>query len=96
MVFRFGGQRSPDKVTATASPLNKKGQLRLPSSHKKGQPRPLTSPHPLEAHGSGLEAHGSGIERAIPAELPPGEYVVTVFLTVQQSDVDYFFRVMVT
>jgi hypothetical protein len=60
------------------------------------RPRSLSSPHPLEAHGSGLEAHGSGIERAIPAELPPGEYVVTVFLTVQQSDVDYFFRVMVT
>ena len=77
MVFRFGGQRSPDKVTATASPLN-----------KKGQPRPLTSPHPLEAHGS-------GIERAIPAELPLGEYVVDVFVTVQQGDVDYFFRVMV-
>ena len=94
MVFRYGGQNPPDKVNATAFSLNKKGQLRLPPSHKKGQPGPLTTPTPLTT-GYPLEAHGSGVDKTIPVELPPGEYLLDVFLREQQNDASYFFRIMV-
>jgi len=42
-----------------------------------------------------LQAHGSGVERTLPVELLPGEYVVDVFVTLQQGDATYYFRVMV-
>jgi hypothetical protein len=42
-----------------------------------------------------LKAHGSGVERTIPAELPPGEYGVYVYVTDPQGDPYYLFRVMV-
>jgi hypothetical protein len=44
-----------------------------------------------------LQAHGSGVERkrTIPADLPPGEYVLQVFVKEQQGDAVYYFRVMV-
>jgi hypothetical protein len=44
---------------------------------------------------SSLEAQGSGVQRTIPAELPPGEYVLEVSVTVQQGDSSYYFRIMV-
>jgi hypothetical protein len=69
-------------VNAGAVPLDKKGQPRTP--------KPYSGPS-----GPSLEAHGSGIERIIPAELPPGEYVVDVSLTVQQGDATYYFRIIV-
>src|SRR5215208_1096675 len=94
MVFRYGGQRSPDTVNAGAVPLDKKGQPRPPSSHKKGQPRRLT-PRPLTSGHPPLEAHGSGVERTIPVELPQGEYGVYVEVTEPQGDPSYFFRIMV-
>ena len=81
MVFRYGGQRSPKKVEAGALPLGKKGGWIL---NKRGR----------IIHHS-LKAHGSGVERTIPAELPPREYVVNVFVKEQQGDVLYSFRVMV-
>ncbi len=88
VVFRYGGQSPPKTVEAGAYPLNKKGQLRIPPSHKKGQPGHVISPHPLEAHGS-------GIERTVPAELPPGEYVLEVSVEEPQGGATYYFRVMV-
>ena len=42
-----------------------------------------------------LKAQGSGVERSIPAELPPGEYGVDVFVRWSQNDVTYTFHVMV-
>src|ERR671921_499543 len=42
-----------------------------------------------------LKAQGSGVERTIPAELPPGEYGVDVFVVEPQSDANYTFHVMV-
>jgi hypothetical protein len=42
-----------------------------------------------------LEAQGSGVQRTIPAELPPGEYVLEAFVTVQQGDASYYFRIVV-
>ena len=42
-----------------------------------------------------LEAQGSGVQRTIPAELPPGEYILEVFVKVQQGDATYYFRIMV-
>lgn len=42
-----------------------------------------------------LKAQGSGVQRTIPAELPPGEYVLEVFVKVQQHDASYYFRIMV-
>jgi len=43
----------------------------------------------------GLNAQGSGVEREIPVGLPPGEYVLDVFITVRQGDATYYFRIMV-
>ena len=44
---------------------------------------------------STLKAHGSGVQRTISAGLPPGEYVLEVFVREQQDDASYYFRVMV-
>jgi hypothetical protein len=74
MVFRYGGQKSPDRVRADAYILNKKG---YPSTRRS------------------LKVHGSGVERTIPVELPPGEYLVDVFVVEPQGDASYYFRVMV-
>jgi hypothetical protein len=80
MVFHFGGQDSAYKVEgATAYPIN--------TIDKWGV-------KPRSSHRA-LKAHGSGIERAIPAELPPGEYVVDVFITVRPGDATYYFRIIV-
>jgi hypothetical protein len=46
-------------------------------------------------HDHSLKAHGSGVQRTIPAELPPGEYVLDVFVKVQQDDATYYFRIVV-
>jgi hypothetical protein len=80
MVFRYGGQRPPKKVGATASPISKNGTS-------------SASPDPNRSRS--LKAHGSGVERTIPVELPPGEYVVDVFITVRQGDATYYFRILV-
>ena len=42
-----------------------------------------------------LEPQGSGVQRTIPAKLPPGEYVLDVFVKVQQDDATYYFRIVV-
>ena len=80
MVFHYGGQRSPDTVEATAFPLNKQGKS-------------TASADPNLSHS--LKARGSGIERTIPAELPPREYVVDVFVIEPQGDASYVFRIVV-
>jgi hypothetical protein len=80
MVFRYGGQSPPKKVGAEAYPLSKNGTS-------------TASPDPNRSRS--LKAHGSGVERTFPAELPPGEYVVDVFITVRQGDATYYFRIMV-
>jgi len=80
VVFRYGGQRPPKKVGATASPLSKNDTSSASANLNRSR---------------SLKAHGSGVERTIPAELPPGEYVVEVHVTEPQGDASYFFRVMV-
>jgi hypothetical protein len=85
MVFRYGGQRPPKKVGAGAYPLSKNGTS-------------TASPDPSRSRS--LKAHGSGVERTIPVELPPGEYLVDVFIQEPQTtrgvnDASYYFRVMV-
>jgi hypothetical protein len=42
-----------------------------------------------------LKAHGPGAERTIPAELPPGEYAVDVFVIEPQGVASYYFHVVV-
>jgi len=44
---------------------------------------------------STLKAHGSGAQRTIPAGLPPGEYVLEVFVREKQGDATYYFRLKV-
>ena len=56
---------------------------------KKHQKAPMIRPD------RSLKAHGSGVQRTIPAELPPGEYVLEVSVEVQQDDASYYFRIMV-
>jgi hypothetical protein len=80
VVFRYGGQKPPKKVGATAYPLSKNDTS-------------SASPDPSRSHS--LKAHGPGVERTIPAALPQGEYVVDVHVEVPQGDTSYFFRVMV-
>jgi RTX calcium-binding nonapeptide repeat (4 copies) len=84
MVFRYGGQRPSGRVQAVAIPLTKNA-------------RSTASPDPNRSERS-LDAHGSGVERTIPVGLPPGEYLVNVFVIVvvePQNDAAYWFRVMV-
>jgi hypothetical protein len=80
MMFRYGGQRPPKKVGARASPLSKNDTSSASANLNRSR---------------SLKAHGSGVERTIPAELPPGEYVVDVHVTEPQGGASYFFRVMV-
>jgi hypothetical protein len=89
IVFRYGGQTPPKKVGAAAYPLSKNGTS-------------SASPDLNRSHS--LKAHGSGVERTIPVELPPGEYVVDVFIQVPiqvpqtprgVNDATYYFRIMV-
>jgi hypothetical protein len=86
VVFRFGGQTPPKKLGAAAYPLSKNDSS-------------SASTDPSRSHS--LKAYGSGVERTIPVELPPGEYVVDVFIQVPQTtsrdvnDATYYFRIMV-
>jgi hypothetical protein len=80
MVFRYGGQSPPKTVRPEAYPLSKNDTS-------------SASPDPSRSHS--LKAHGSGVERTIPAELPPGEYVVHVYVEVPQGGASYFFRITV-
>jgi hypothetical protein len=85
----------------------KQQRLTVPSGsemvfHYGGQRSPKTmeataSPLGKKEGGSrrSLKAQGSRVKRIIPAELPPGEYVVEVLVKEQQGDVPYYFRVTV-
>jgi hypothetical protein len=47
-------------------------------------------------HDHSLKAHGSGVQRTIPAELPPGEYVLEMSVRVnEEAGADYYFRILV-
>jgi Bacterial Ig-like domain (group 3) len=88
MVFRYEAPRPPKKVSVSAA------------SFDEG----LFMGEPAGSHRS-LKAYGSGVEKkvkwqtsfvwTIPAELPPGEYGVYVYVTDPQGDPHYVFRVMV-
>jgi hypothetical protein len=84
MVFRYGGRKSPDKLEIHVNPLDKKD-----TSSASADPNLSRS----------LKALGSGVERTIPVEVPPGEYVVRVYVEESQplglGQADYFFRIMV-
>jgi len=84
MVFRYGGQSSPDTVKAGAAPL-KARTVPVGTSTASADPNRSRS----------LKALGSGVERTILVELPPGEYAVEVFVIEPQGDAVYFFRVLV-
>jgi len=79
MVFEYESQSPPNKVTASAALL-----------YKGREPYKLT-----RGPSRSLEVHGSGVERAITAELPPGEYLVFVGIKAPQGELSYIFRVMV-
>jgi opacity protein-like surface antigen len=51
--------------------------------------------YPVWSSRRSLKVHGSGVERTIPAEAPPGEYVMDVFVLEPQGDANYSFHVMV-
>ena len=84
VVFHYGGQDSAYKV---------EGARAYPLSQNG------TSTASAESNRS-LKVHGSGVERTIPVELPPGEYVVDVFIrepkaTRGYNDAVYYFRITV-
>src|SRR5829696_2796649 len=74
MVFRYGGQNPPKTVEAGAYSLNK-----------------LKNPNPkggVYRYDHKLNTQGSGVQRTIPAEMPPGEYVLDVSVKEQQGGAD--------
>jgi hypothetical protein len=79
MVFRYGGQNPPKTVEAGAYSLNE-------LMNKKGG---------VVRYDHTLNTQGSGVQRTIPAEMPPGEYVLDVLVEEQQNGADYYFHVMV-
>jgi hypothetical protein len=88
MVFRYEAPRPPKKVSVSAVSFDEGWFMGEPSgSHRS-----------LKAHGSGVEKKAKGQTSflwTIPAELPPGEYGVRVYVTDPQGDPHYVFRVMV-
>ena len=50
---------------------------------------------PADPRSSPLEVGGTADRVTIPAELPAGDYVVDVSVTVPQGDASYYFRVVV-
>jgi hypothetical protein len=42
-----------------------------------------------------LKVQRSGVQGTIPANMPPGGYVLEVFVEVQQGDASYYFRIVV-
>jgi len=87
MVFRYGGQSPPKTVNAAAYTFD-------PIFDKKLRSLGIRANADYSSRRS-LKVHGSGVERTIPAELPPGEYVLEVFVKEQQGDASYYFRIMV-
>jgi hypothetical protein len=51
--------------------------------------------YPVWSSRRSLKVHGSGVERTIPAEVPPEEYEVDVFVVEPQGDAVYSFSVIV-
>ena len=94
MVFRPGRISSAYKVEAVAYPYA------TASKALQGNPAATKT---IDSSRRSLKTHGSGIERTIPAEVPPGEYVVLVDLTVPRektkfwddNGAEYGFRIMV-
>jgi hypothetical protein len=88
MVFRYEAPRPPKKVSVSAASFDEGWFMGEPAgSHRS-----------LKAHGSGVEKKAKGQTSflwTIPAELPPGEYGVYVYVTDPQGDPHYVFRVMV-
>ena len=84
MVFRYGGQKSPDRLETHVNLLDKKDTSSASGNSKLSR---------------SLKALGSGVERTIPVELPPREYVVDVYVEESQplglGQADYYFRIMV-
>jgi hypothetical protein len=87
MVFRYGGQSPPKTVNAAAYTFD-------PIFDKKLRSLGIRANADYSSRRS-LKVHGSGVERTIPAELPPGEYVLEVLIKERQGDAAYYFRVMV-
>jgi hypothetical protein len=87
MVFRYGGQSPLKTVNAAAYTFD-------PIFDKKLRSLGIRANADYSSRRS-LKVHGSGVERTIPAELPPGEYVLEVLIKERQGDAAYYFRVMV-
>jgi hypothetical protein len=87
MVFRYGGQSPLKTVNAAAYIFD-------PIFDKKLRSLGIRANADYSSRRS-LKVHGSGVERTIPAELPPGEYVLEVLIKERQGDAAYYFRVMV-
>jgi len=97
-----------DKAMPSVSP--KQGTLSVPSGSEMvfryGGQRPPTTVeitaytlnkrgYPVGSFHRSLKAQCSGAERAIPVELPPGEYGVEVFDRESQGEAIYYFYVRV-
>jgi hypothetical protein len=84
-VFRYGGQ-SPTGWPSHPPKTVEAGAYSLKKLKKAGG---VVRPDRT------LKVRGSGVQRTIPAELPPGEYALEVFVKGRQYDATYYFRVVV-
>ena len=91
VVFHFGGQGPPDRVNASASSPPDKVMATASPWPEKGASTASTAQNRRRS----LKTYGSGVERTIPVELPPGEYLLDVYVLTQQGDAGYAFRIMV-
>lgn len=83
MVFDFGDWRS-SSVGATAYPLDQGDSPSTGPEERQGMPK-----------GKRLRVEGAGGETRISGDLPPGAYLVDVFVLVEQGDVSYSYNVSV-
>ena len=92
MIFDYGGKGPLDSVAPTAYPIGRGNELVGMGGFCILQPSEGRS----KLRSADLRVVRSARDQMkIPAELPPGEYVVDVDVTVQQGDASYYFRVRV-
>lgn len=84
MVFRYGGQ-SPTWWPSHPPKTVEAGAYSLNKLKRAGE---------VVRTDRTLRVQGTGVQRTIPAELPPGEYVLEVFIKGQQYDASYYFRIV--
>ena len=89
------GKEKTLAVSAGSDMVFDYGGERPPDSVRAGAEPLGPGGKPADSRSSPLEVDGMSDRVTIPAELPAGDYVVDVSVTVPQGDASYYFRVVV-